>query len=247
MGEIDFTSISTPNSYNSPMKDLHKVQMQILRELTFRPSCRFTDLNISGLTSDHFSYHIKVLIEQELVSKNDDVYLLTTKGKKYCSHIDTQTNTLEKQPKISVLIIPHKIENGKDYYLVQRRGKEPYFGYVGFMTGKIRFGEKLFEAGARELMEEMGLTAEFEKRYILHEMVYDKSGSLLEDKYFHVLKAFDIKGDLLENTEDGENLWITEEGFYDITPKFHNEIEILEWYKSGTNRFLEEEYFIEKF
>jgi 8-oxo-dGTP pyrophosphatase MutT (NUDIX family) len=229
------------------MNNLHTVQMQILRELLFRPNSRFTDLNISKLTNDHFSYHVKTLIDLGYVTKQIDKYNLTSVGKEFANRMDTENTTMEKQPKVSVLIIPHKLVDGVDYYLVQKRQKEPYFGYMGFMSGKMRYGEKVFETAARELMEEMGLEAQFEYRYLLHEMVYDKDGKILEDKFFHVVKAFETKGELLTTTESGNNEWLTKEQFYACKPKYHSEIEIFEWYESGTKEFIEETYFIDTF
>lgn len=229
------------------MTELHKVQMEILRELIFHPGARFKDLNISKLTNDHFSYHIKTLIELGYVEKAEDRYSLTQKGKQFAGRMDTNNSTIEKQPKVSVLIVPHKIENGIDYFLVQKRLKEPYYGYIGFMTGKMRYGEKVFDTASRELMEEMGLQANFEYRYLLHEMVYNKEGLMLEDKFFHVVKADNITGKLLEKTKDGQNIWLTKQEFYEASPKYHNEIEIFEWYESGSKEFKEEVYFIEGF
>lgn len=52
------------------------------------------------------------------------------------------------------------IKKGKKQYLVQTRLKDPFFGYHGYVTGKIRWGEKILEAAKRELLEETGMTAE---------------------------------------------------------------------------------------
>ena len=62
--------------------ELHNYKMQILRELLMNEASRFTDLNIKDLTSDHFSYHIKSLIEMGLVCKTPEgLYELTEKVK----------------------------------------------------------------------------------------------------------------------------------------------------------------------
>lgn len=51
------------------MIKMHNIQMLILRELLFSPNSKFTQLNIQGLTSDHFSYHINALIKDGYVKK----------------------------------------------------------------------------------------------------------------------------------------------------------------------------------
>ncbi|KKP65223.1 MAG: NUDIX hydrolase [candidate division WS6 bacterium GW2011_GWE1_34_7] len=87
------------------MTDLHKIQMLILRELLFNPNSRFTDLNIQGLSTDHFSYHVNVLIEDGYVKKDNSQYSLTTKGKEYANRMDTDEASIERQPKIAVMIV----------------------------------------------------------------------------------------------------------------------------------------------
>lgn len=229
------------------MDNLHIVQMQILRELTFNPNSNFSSLNISGLTNDHFSYHVRTLVEMGYVEKVKKGYSLSNKGKIYSAQMDTDKNKIEKLPKVSVFVIVVKKIKGVDHYAIQVRTKEPYYGYVGFITGKVRYGETLKEAALRELKEEMGLIAEIEHCYVLHEMVYDKTGNQLEDKFFNIMKAYNVKGSLINKTQEGRNQWLTEKEFEKLEPKYHNEMEIFHWFKKGEKGFKEEKYVIEKF
>jgi ADP-ribose pyrophosphatase len=64
--------------------------------------------------------------------------------------------------KLSVVIV---LEDEEGRHLQQQRLKQPYYGYWGHMTGKIRWGETMLEAGARELQEETGCTCK-EFRYM---------------------------------------------------------------------------------
>ncbi|HVX92596.1 MAG TPA: hypothetical protein VHA74_00595, partial [Candidatus Dojkabacteria bacterium] len=118
------------------MQDLHKIQMLILRELLYHPNARFTDLNLTGLTNDHFSYHINTLIKLGFVDKNKGRYSLSLSGKKFAGLIDKDNAQLEKQAKIGVFVILEREFKGKKQYIWQKRMKEPYFGYYGFFTGK---------------------------------------------------------------------------------------------------------------
>jgi 8-oxo-dGTP pyrophosphatase MutT (NUDIX family) len=59
-----------------------------------------------------------------------------------------------------VIVIGVQNINNNKQLLVQKRLKEPYFGYKGFISGKIRYGEKIFETAKRELKEEAGLDCE---------------------------------------------------------------------------------------
>lgn len=220
--------------------------MQILRELLFKPNAHFTHLNISNMTSDHFSYHIKILTESGLVHKIDKKYSLTEKGKEYANTMDTSKLVIEKQGKICVLVIATKRLNQKRFILVQTRLKEPYFGFMGFIGGKVRFGETIQEAALRELKEETGLEAECRYKYTLHELIYSKENKLLEDKYFNIVYANKTKGQLT-NSREGKNKWIEEQAFLKEKNTFYDIQYILSLLNSPTPRFIEKEYFVEKF
>ena len=228
------------------MQDLHKIQMLILRELLFHPNARFTDLNLTGLTTDHFSYHINTLIKMGLVDKKNGRYSLSQSGKKFAGLIDTDKAQIEKQAKIGALVILEREFKGKKQYIWQKRLKEPYYGYYGFFTGKIKFGETVLEAGAREVKEETGLEAELEHKFVFHEMVYNHKGDILEDKYFNIIFAFNPKGKLT-STNEGENVWVSPEQMKTMTPIYHNELEIYDLFEKGQREFIERKYFIESF
>lgn len=229
------------------MNDLHPIQMRILRELIFHPNSKFSKLNITGITNDHFSYHINKLIKKKLVEKDGMKYSLSTKGKIFSARMDTSDIKTERQPKVSVLLRPILKKGTKTFYGIQQRLKEPYYGYYGFMAGKIKWGEKVFEAAKRELEEEMGIQGDFVHDYILHEMVYSYEGDLLEDKYFHCISVNILKDDMKSEEEGCKNFWMTKSEFMKITPKYHNEVEIFNWFNNHKFDFIEQTYFINKF
>ncbi len=101
------------------MEDLHQIQMLILKELLFNPTARFSELNIKGLSNDHFSYHVNTLIEQGYVRKTDRGYSLTNQGKEFANRMDTDQVQIEKQPKVAVMVIPVKYIKGRKYILIQ--------------------------------------------------------------------------------------------------------------------------------
>lgn len=211
------------------MGNLHQIQMLILRELLFKPSSKFSELNIQGLSNDHFSYHIKYLTEQGFVIKKSLKYILTTKGKEYANMMDTEDSTIEKQPKVGVMLVVIKIKEGKRKFLIQERTKEPYFGYQGFLTGKVRFGEKFLETARRELKEETGLEcSNFDVKNIVHNHVrMSDTGELLEDKIFIIVVANNPTGKIID-TRSGKNRWITEEQFRKLEKKYYDEDSIFD-------------------
>ncbi|MCB9820930.1 NUDIX hydrolase [Candidatus Nomurabacteria bacterium] len=109
---------------------------------------------------------------------------------------------------------------------MQKRTKHPYFGYWGFPTGKVRWGETLLEAAARELKEETNLTAKFKYVGLYHELVRIKeNGDIIEDKLFHIIGCSDVSGELLNAFEGGLNEWKTREAI-EAEPKKYDSYKI---------------------
>lgn len=236
------------NLYNLFMEKTNDNQLKILSHLLFNPKSRFRDLNVDKLSTDTFSYHVNVLLDLKLIEKSGYFYSLTNEGKMTASKIDTDQNKFEKQPKVSVIVIPHKIIDGVEKFVIHQRTKEPYFGYWGFISGKIKWGDTIAESAEREMQEEIGISGKHRFCYEIHEMVYEKgTNKMLEDKFFQVVEAYDIKGEIIEKTKEGANKWVTAEEFLAITPKYHNEDDIMNWYLSKDFSFKEEKYYIEKF
>jgi ADP-ribose pyrophosphatase YjhB (NUDIX family) len=193
---------------------IHDAQTLILRDLLFKPSAGFAELQKStGLESDHFKFHIKKVVELGYVEKMPGGdYCLTKAGKEHANKLDTDTNTIERQPKVSILICGWRTRNDSDEieYLVTERLKNPYYGFLARVGGKQRWGETVIEGAARELMEEAGLEADFEYVGIYHKMDYLKeTGELLEDKIFVCVTAQNFRGELTKTYEGGANHWMT--------------------------------------
>ncbi|HSX28856.1 MAG TPA: NUDIX hydrolase [Candidatus Saccharimonadales bacterium] len=188
---------------------MHPAQVAILHALLFRPSAGFAELQkASELSSDHFAFHLKKMLEQQLIHKNtDNHYELTIEGKEYANRFDTDERVVERQPKVAVLLL---IEHQDGRLLYQQRLKQPFYGFWGRPTGKIRWGETITEAAARELMEETGLEADLEFRAIYHKLDFDKeSNKLLEDKIFFTVYGSNPRGELAEHFDGGRNAWLS--------------------------------------
>jgi ADP-ribose pyrophosphatase YjhB (NUDIX family) len=191
---------------------IHEAQTAILRELLFRPSAGFAELQKSTkFTSDHFSFHVTRLVELNLVEKIENgKYALSSRGKEYANKLDTDSNTIERQPKTAVILALERTHKGEKQFLFQERLKNPYFGYWGLPSGKIRWGETITETAARESLEETNLEADFRIAGIYHELVtLDDSDEMTEDKIFFVCHGTNVKGDLLVDFEGGHNEWMT--------------------------------------
>lgn len=228
--------------------DLHAAQAKILRELLFTPDASFAALlKATDLTSDHFTFHVKRLVELGLISKQKNRYTLTVNGKEYANRLDTDVVLLEKQAKVAVLLLGAKESGGTRYYLCQQRLKQPYFGFWGFATGKIRWGETVLETAARELKEETNLTADLRFLGIEHKTDVDTNGKLLEDKFFFIVAAENCQGELAEEMEGGKNFWLTQEELNKQEDVFEGVNTIIDLYNGKQPEFWEKTYTMKRY
>lgn len=166
----------------------------------------------TGHTSDTFKFHLRKLVKLGYVAKQDDgAYALTPRGKEYANGLNTQLRTTQKQPKLSVLIVATK-KTGRDeaQYLVQKRQRNPFFGYWGEIHGRAEWGETFEETASRQLKRQAGLDATFTVKGFRRIRDYDGvSNEMLEDKVFVIVEAANINGVLSNRYDGGENAWMT--------------------------------------
>lgn len=222
--------------------DAHAVQMKILRYLLLSPHATFAVLRKDAdMQSDQFTFHLKKLLSVGYVAKEGRLYRLTRTGKEYANRMDTDEHVIEKQPKLSVVLI---VENDSGEMLQQERLKHPYYGYWGYPTGKVRWGETLTEAAARELLEETGLTAELRVAGFYHKMDYDEDSSdMLEDKYFCVIHGTKPRGTLIEDMEGHHNEWMTDVQFSSKEKQFGNVVETRQLIRRKEQFIVEQKYY----
>ena len=188
--------------------NLHEAQANILKELLFHNGSKFSNMNTSGLPNDHFTFHLRQLIKNEIVEKINNKYFLTQKGKLYANKLDVDGLAVEKFGTPSVAVTVKKIVKGKTYYLMHHRLKEPLYGYWGFVNGKVRFGEFSRDTAKRELFEETGLKGAPKILAVAHKMRGPNRKHIKLDHFFFLYIVENARGKL-RNTKEGKNYWKT--------------------------------------
>ena len=190
---------------------LHLYQRKLLQKMAVRERSRFNELLIEGLESEHMNYHLKQLMEVGFVVKEDIYYVMTDEGKDYSNLLDEERDIVEKQPKISVIIRGvRKNKQGEMEHLLNKRLRQPYYGKVGRLTGKVRFGETFEQAASRELYEETGLRAKtYRLQEIYRKMRHREDGVWVQDVLFAIMWVTEFSGTIIRKTEYQENFWIT--------------------------------------
>lgn len=226
---------------------IHEFQISILRELLFRPGARFRDLKKVDVTNDHFTFHVNHLIKEGSIIKQNGKYSLTDQGKEFANRMDTDALKLERQAKLAIAIHAVRKNKGVTEYLVHRRLKEPFYGWHGSHSGKVRWGENPLECAQREFLEETGLTGEFTLKGVVHYHHFHKDGRLLEDKYFWVFRVEDTKGDLKEKVPEGENIWLAEKEYRKLENVFATFDEIIDVINDKKLVYIDRVKFVESY
>jgi ADP-ribose pyrophosphatase YjhB (NUDIX family) len=236
------------------MKEMHPIQLQILKKLLFSPKLKYSQLKPSdNIENNQFNFHLEQLIKEMFIEKRDGLYTLSNEGKEFANRMDTESVTIKRQAKISVAIFPVREMKGKREYLIYTRLKQPFYGCQGFMSGKVPLGEAIVDAAKREFKEETNLEGELQLFCIKHFRVYDTAGDkLLEDKLMFFYLAQNPTGELIPNNE-GTYEWVKEKDIFTYVTnhfvsmeEFQKDIQTVNSF-DGTLQFLEIEQYSDKF
>jgi len=215
------------------MSITHPVQLSIMRELLFIQKARFAELNVTGITNDHFTFHLKQLIKTGIIQKAGEEYKLTVKGLEIAGRLDAKTDEIIKQPKIGVSIFVCRKRDGILEILLGERQKDQSKGEIGWFTEKVRFGEPVGKTLDRCLYQETGLKAQFE--YVGVERFIRREKKVIEvDVILLCFRAIRLSGDLKEQTNESRNFWISIAEARSLPNTFAHFTQILDLFLTGT-------------
>lgn len=179
------------------------IRKNIILKMIHNPEAKFSELWDKDIESNAFAYHLKKLETEGVIEKCDEVYKLTEDGKKLSAFIEGDTGERASLPTPTVVVVV--MHDGK--LLVQKRLKEPFYGYHGFISGKVNFGFNVLECAKRDLMEETNLEADLEFKGMGMTKTFN-NGELVFHHFFYYVLASDPKGELIKKSHKSENFWI---------------------------------------
>lgn len=190
----------------------HHIQKEILYNLILSDSVRFADLKPDGIDSNVFTYHLKQLIKQKLVLKNENgTYDLTPLGRVSGINITLSKKELLEQAHSILLMCLRTKDDG---WLLRRRLAQPMYKKVGFTHGEPVWDEPAIETATKTFTERTGLQADFKPAGSGY--VRLNHGSELESfTHFTLYYADSYTGTLIPKSRNGENYWEKDPDFTD--------------------------------
>jgi 8-oxo-dGTP pyrophosphatase MutT (NUDIX family) len=131
----------------------HHIQKFIIGVLLYKNQARFSELRPPKTDTNLFSYHLKLLQKEGMITKQDKLYTLSAGGLAYVDRVSSETVTIRKQPKIISMLI---IQNSDGQVLLQKRTKQPYIDAWTLPYGKLHIHDQsIEEAAKREAFEKL--------------------------------------------------------------------------------------------
>lgn len=186
---------------------MHEIQQYIVKQLVHQEVCRYRDIKPKEVEGNLFTYHLRRLIQENIIEKCPNGYRLTGNGLRLVDNLSLQSMQPRIQPKIATLVA---CQNNNQEWLLYRRSKQPFLGKIGFPYGKIHLGERIAEAADRELVEKTGINAK-----LVHVgdayLTVDDGTSLITHMLFHIFYGVEPSGELQQETAIGSCFWQSEQ------------------------------------
>ena len=187
----------------------HEIRRDIILKLIHNPRMAYNELRSKKLPSNQFAYHLHSLENEGLIKKHEDGYGLTQEGRKLSTYIEGDTGGKAELPTPTVVVL---VRDGKKI-LCQERLKEPFYGYWGFVSGKMNFGWNAIECALRDLQEETGLIAKNPKLRMVEFMKTKEGDKLLHHHIMFIVEVDEFSGELVKKTHKARHEWLTLEEY----------------------------------
>jgi len=215
------------------MENLHHIQRYILDILMKHQYARFRDLRPPRVDSNAFSYHLTTLTKQNLVTKTEHGYTLSTLGLAYIDRLSGSDTKPRSQPKIRTIIA---LTNEFDEVLVQRKDAQPFINQLTLPSGKLHMEDKSIQAAAvREVYEKTGLhVANLHHAGDIY-MAITANGEVVMNALMHVF----TKQVLSTITLEEGTFWQPLSALETAAPATRNIVEVIQKHRSSERFFCE--------
>jgi 8-oxo-dGTP pyrophosphatase MutT (NUDIX family) len=131
----------------------HHIQRHIVGYLMTHEHARFRDMRPPRTDTNLFSYHLKLLLKNDFVVKDEQGYTLGHRGMQYVDRVQKDKMVVRTQPKIITMLL---VQDGYGKVLLQKRTKQPYINSWTLPYGKIHIDDaSVLQAAKREAMEKL--------------------------------------------------------------------------------------------
>lgn len=179
---------------------------------------------------------LRELVEEGLVREKNKTYSLTSEGLKHAAYMQDHNLTKVEQPLMAVFSV---VRRGGEV-LLNRRKKQPFFGYIGFPGGKLELGETLAERMKIELEEETGLKADSQRLgAIVSTRIFDSQKKMTGHNMMFFFLVDEFKGKLLPEVEEGENFWWDASRVSELKPLYPDVVPVIEAMEKNKPIFIE--------
>lgn len=196
----------TGTSFYTTDMTLSPIQNDIISRLKNADFLRYSEMRSAEVANDLYNYHLKQLISKGIVEKSAQGYALSKNGLRHVADVHHTSDQANRLFKINVIAIVYKDINGQRMILSQIRTANPSYGKVGVMGGTILKGESVPDGARRKLLQETGVSAEFQVVGTERRIMY-RDGELFSDVLFPIAVASHSSGEPVE-TDFGQNLWV---------------------------------------
>lgn len=216
---------------------LHHIQKSIIDVLAHTEAARYADLKPANLDGNQFTYHLRQLLADRLVIKNNDgTYSLTQKGRTYL--VTRYENPDEMAHTIFLVIIRHD-----DKLLMRERKVQPLLGYAGFIHGEPVVGKTFADSVRERVVDKTGID--------IGDMSVHGSGLIRQIKdgqpqsFSHaIIVSTSIESEDLPVKEDqtGRNFWVSEKDLESVPRLLPSCMDILRFTDNPNAGWFEETY-----
>lgn len=186
----------------------HHIQNGIIQLLAREKATNFASLKPKNIESNAFNYHLRALVKEGFVTKNEDgLYQLTRLGMRL--GLNSHLSAKERLSQAHSVLLMTVVDDQKGMVLRERTA-HPMYGYLGFIHGEPNHTELVTDTAKKRFKEYTGLTADFKVRGFGYTR-FMGGGELESFTSFTLLVADKYNGELKQGSSTGRNMWITKE------------------------------------